>query len=276
MKLSVLIPAHDEADYISDCLSAVLASDPLPTGVKGEILVLANGCSDDTAARACDFESQENWTLQVIEIEEGGKLNALNIGDAMAAGEMRVYLDADVIVEPALLAELAALLSCPEPRYASGRPCVTPARSRVTRAYARFWQRLPFFNETAPGFGLFAMNQPGRDRWGDWPDIISDDTFARLSFSPSERHAAQAGYSWPMVEGFAALVRVRRRQDKGVTEIARTFPDLLNNGDKPGLSPAKLLKLAFGDPVGFTTYVAVSLAVKSPLFSNQDAWARGR
>lgn len=276
MKLSVLIPAHDEAAYIGDCLSAVLASDPLPQGMKGEVLVLANGCSDDTAARARDCAVPGGWTLQVVEIKEGGKLNALNIGDEMAGGEIRVYLDADVTVDPPLLAELAALLSCPEPRYASGRPRVAPALSQITRTYARFWQRLPFFNETAPGFGLFAMNQAGRARWGDWPDIISDDTFARLSFPPTERHSAKAGYSWPMVEGFAALVRVRRRQDKGVAEIAERFPALSSNDDKPRLSRADLLKLAIRDPLGFATYAAVSLAVKSPFFTNKDAWARGR
>lgn len=279
MKLSVLIPAHNEADYIGACLGAMLASDPLPEGIEGEILVLANGCSDNTAGIARGYAGQAagaGWGLKVIEIAEGGKLNALNIGDAQARGGMRVYLDADVVVDPALPGQLAGLLSTPAPRYAGGQPRVAPARSAVTRAYARFWQRLPFVTDTVPGFGIFAMNNAGRARWQDWPDIISDDTFARLNFAPGERVAAEAGYSWPMVEGFARLVRVRRRQNRGVEEIARLFPGLLANDDKPTPDAGSLARLALRDPSGFLTYAAVALAVKSPLFASADRWTRGR
>ncbi|PCH97424.1 MAG: glycosyl transferase, partial [Rhodobacteraceae bacterium] len=48
-QISVLIPAHDEASYIGGCLAALFASRPLADGMTGEVLVLANGCSDNTA-----------------------------------------------------------------------------------------------------------------------------------------------------------------------------------------------------------------------------------
>lgn len=120
------------------------------------------------------------------------------------------------------------------------------------------------------------MNRAGRDRWGAWPRIISDDTFARLNFAPTERVAVAAGYSWPMVEGFVNLVRVRRRQDRGVAEIAARFPDLLVNDDKSRLGAGGLLRRALRDPSGFAAYVAVTLAVRSPLWSSTQVWTRGR
>ncbi|MEL0435764.1 glycosyltransferase family 2 protein [Phycobacter sp. K97] len=274
--VSVLIPAHNEADYIAPCLEALFASRPLPGEIQVEVLVLANGCSDDTARIACDVPAPDGWHIRVLELPEGGKLGALNAGDAAAKGSVLVYLDADVIVSPALLGQLATALSGGAPRYASGAPRVSPARSLVTRAYGRFWSRLPFVCEGVPGFGVFAMTRAGRDRWQNWPDIISDDTFARLSFTPSERVPVPATYHWPMVEGFTNLVRVRRRQNAGVDEIAAAFPHLMSNDDNRSIGPLGVLRLGVRDPLGFGTYALVSLVVKTPLFKSRSRWARGR
>ncbi|MEX0304285.1 MAG: glycosyltransferase family 2 protein [Leisingera sp.] len=275
-RVSVLIPAHNEAAYIGACLGAVFASDPLPADMTGEVLVLANGCTDETAALAQAAEPPAGWALQVLELPEGGKLGALNAGDAAADGDILIYLDADVLVRPALIPQLAAALADGAPRYASGRPSVAPARSAVTRAYARLWSRLPFFNSEAPGFGIFAMTRAGRARWGDWPDIISDDTFARLSFLPDERVQVPGGYSWPMVEGFRNLVRVRRRQNAGVAEVAARYPGLLANGGGETSGRVSPLKLLLADPTGFLVYALVATAVKSPLFASRTRWTRGR
>jgi len=275
-RISVLIPAHNEAGYIGDCLAAVFASEPLPEGVTAEVLVLANGCSDETAALARAFELPAGWALQVLELPEGGKLGALNAGDAAAAGGILIYLDADVLVSRGLIPQLAAALADGTPRYASGCPEVAPARSAVTRAYARLWTRLPFFTCGVPGFGVFAMTRAGRQRWGIWPDIIADDTFARLSFAPGERVQVAAGYSWPMVEGFRNLVRVRRRQNEGVAEVAAKYPQLLANDDKLPPGKGALLQLLLADPPGFLIYTLVAMAVKTPLFASQTRWTRGR
>ncbi|MCE8515986.1 glycosyltransferase family 2 protein [Ruegeria pomeroyi] len=277
--LSVILPAHDEADWIGDCACALLASDPLPTGWRCEVLVVANGCTDDTAARARAFAEQaaaRGWDWQVLELAEGGKLGALTAGDAAARGELRAYLDADVRLDAALLAQLVAALDTEAPRYASGAPRVAPAKSQITRLYARFWQRLPFVATGVPGFGLFAVNAAGRARWGNWPDIISDDTFVRLSFTPQERLRVKAGYDWPMVEGFANLVRVRRRQDAGVAEVARLYPHLPQNDGTPGLGMGGLIRHLLRDPLGFAVYATVAITVRTPLYRPRSRWDRGR
>lgn len=273
--LSVIIPASNEEGYIAACLAALFASDPVPGGA--EAVVVANGCRDGTVAAAralADAAAAAGWGLTVIDRAEGGKPAALDAGDAAARGGVRAYLDADVIVSPPLMAELAAVLATDQPRYASGTPRIPPARSWVTRAYARFWQRLPFARATAPGYGLFAVNPAGRARWGEFPRIISDDTFVRLQFAPAERVQCPAAYDWPMIEGFAALTRVRRRQDRGVAEIAALYPGLLVREGKAPLGAAGLMRLALADPVGFAVYGAVSLAVR--LGRGQAGWTRGR
>jgi hypothetical protein len=181
-----------------------------------------------------------------------------------------------VTVSEAVLSQLVDALRSDAPRYGSGTPIVAPAQSIVTKAYARFWATLPFVVEDVPGFGLFAMNRAGRARMGDWPDVISDDTLARLSFAPSERVKVAGTYVWPMVEGWVNLVRVRRRQDQGVREIRERFPALLVNDTVAPPDLAGKLSRALRDPFGFVVYSAVALATRTPFWRNAERWQRGR
>jgi glycosyltransferase involved in cell wall biosynthesis len=274
---SIILPAHDEASYIGNCLRALLVSDP--GDYRAEVVVVANACTDNTALVAQGFAGaarDRRWSLTVIETETPGKLNALNIAEKTAKGDILIYLDADVIVSRPLLAQIVNVLDTSAPRYASGRPEVAHAQSGFTRAYARLWQRLPFVVTGVPGFGLFAMNMAGRARWGAWPEIISDDTFARLHFAPDERERVTARYTWPMVEGFWTLVKVRRRQDDGVDEVAAYYPQLLQNDDAGPPGKVEMLRLGLSDPVGLGAYLAVKLAVRTELAESKLAWVRGR
>lgn len=257
----MIIPASNEEGYIRPCLAALYAS----ACPDAEVIVVANGCRDRTAGVARDTAADAaatGWELRVIERAEGAKPAALNAGDAAARHGIRVYLDADVTVSSGLMAALAGVLGGDKACYASGTPRIPRAQSAVTRAYARFWQGLPFNQTSAPGYGLFAVNAAGRARWGAFPAIISDDTFVRLQFAPEERVQVPQPYDWPMIEGFSALTRVRRRQDAGVAELDRLYPGLLSREGKPALGLGTLAAKALRDPVGFGTYAAVALAVR--------------
>lgn len=275
-RLTIIIPANNEESYLADCLRALMASEPTDASV--QVLIIANACKDNTVGVARAFETAATaigWAYQVIDLAQPGKLNALNVGDDLATGEMRLYLDADVLVSPGLVRQLVAELSATSaPRYASGSARISQARSMVTRAYSRFWQMLPFARSEAPGFGAFAVNDAGRARWGRFPNIISDDTYVRLLFAPHERKGVPATYEWPMVEGFNHLVKVRRRQDQGVKEIALKWPELLRNEGKPALGMGNLLGMALREPWGFFVYAAVAFAVRMRRPSEQ--WTRGR
>ncbi|MTH34216.1 glycosyltransferase [Paracoccus limosus] len=271
---TIIIPAHDEAGYIHACLDSLLAQD---FAGPAEVIVVANGCSDDTAAQArsrADEFAARGWQLRVEELAQGGKIGALNHGDACARPGIRMYMDADLRLAPRLIGKMVAALDSDRPLYAGGRLVVAPARSRISRLYARFWQKLPFVAGNVTGAGQWGVNAAGRARWGQFPQIISDDTFARLQFDESERILVDEPFEWPIVEGFGPLVRVRRRQDRGVAEIAERFPQLLARQGHVRPDKAELLRLAAADPLGFATYVAVSLAVR--MGRNSQDWARGR
>ncbi|MBL9051528.1 MAG: glycosyltransferase family 2 protein [Tabrizicola sp.] len=273
--LSVIIPAHNEEAWLDRCLTALLAQDETATGV--EVIVVANACRDRTVAIAESYIPQaesRGWAMRVIDLQEGGKLLALNAGDQAAQGRSRLYLDADIACDPALVGQIRQALSGDAPRYATGTLAIAPAKSWVTRAYSSVWCRLPFVESGAVGAGLFAVNPAGRSRWGQFPPIISDDTFVRLHFAPDERIEVPARYHWPMVEGFANLVRVRRRQDAGVAELHRLYPALFQNEAKAPLTMSRLLAIAARAPLGFAIYLLVHVAVR--LRPATSAWTRGR
>ncbi len=275
--LSVIIPANNEAGYIANCLRAVLASDALPEPV--EIIVVSNNSTDATVSIASGFAQDADsrgWVLKVLDLPQGGKTNALNAGDGAASAQNRIYLDADVVVSPPLLAQIAAILARDAVVFASGKVVIAEAETAISRAYGRIYRKVPFMTSGVPGCGLFAVNAAGRARWALFPDIISDDTFVRLSFTPAERVSATAGYEWPIVEGFSNLIRVRRRQDVGVEEIAQRFPTLVQNDDKRRFGYGRLVRLALADPVGFAVYFAVTVIVRLTRSGGSGDWSRGR
>ncbi|MEL7299505.1 MAG: glycosyltransferase [Pseudomonadota bacterium] len=276
MDLSVIIPAQNEAGYIGRCLAALAAQ--RMGRLRGEVIVSANACTDGTVREAralAPHLAAAGWEIRILERAEPGKPGALNAADAVARGATRIYLDADVILDPAMVAALHMALATEAPRYASGTLEVAEARSWVTRHFSATWQRLPFMASTAPGAGLFAVNRAGRARWGAFPDIISDDGFARLSFGPEERVQVAASYSWPLVEGFRGLVRVRRRQDAGMRELARRYPGMLANEGKSPLGARDHARLFAAGPVSYAVYAFVILAVRlgGP---GRAHWVRGR
>ncbi len=273
-RLSIIIPACNEAERLPGCLRALIRS--VPPHIFTDVVVVSNGSDDGTARVAQGFAdafAAKGWDFSVLELPPVGKLAALNAGDQAAKGGIRAYIDADVVVSGMLISGLARIVDRPEAAFASGKVQIQGC-SAVSRAYARFWRRLPFMTTGVPGCGLFAVNAAGRARWGEWPRIVADDLYARLHFAPAERHLVPEPYEWPVAEGLSALTRVRRRQDYGVAEIGRLFPHLMANEDKPALSRPASAALALRDLPAFMVYAGVALAVRARR-SNGD-WSRAR
>jgi len=272
--LSIIIPACNEERLLGGCLNALLAQQVQDLAV--QVIVVPNGCRDGTAEVARNHTAamaQRGWDFLVIERAEGSKPGALNAGDAAARHDARLYLDADIVAGPRMLALLAPVMRRGTAVYAGARLRVAPPRSRISRLYARFWSRLPFMTRGVTGAGLFAVNAQGRARWDQFPQIIADDAFVRGLFHPDERVRIEEDYLWPMAEGFGPLVRTRRRQNRGVQQLTERFPDLpALRGDQP--DRAEILRLAVADPFGFAIYSAVAAATR--MRDSGDSFTRGR
>jgi glycosyltransferase involved in cell wall biosynthesis len=204
--VSVVIAAHNEAEVLGDTLDALLAGSP-----EAEIVVVPNGCSDDTAGVA-----RSRPGVTVVELPEGGKPGALNAGDRAALGFPRIYLDADIVVPPGGVAALCAALERPGLLAAvPARMLSTAGRPWPVRAWANVHRRLPVFRDALFGRGMIALSEEGRARFGDFPSMVADDLFVDALFSSAEKAevpAVQVVIEAPRTtsELFHRLVRVRR------------------------------------------------------------------
>jgi glycosyltransferase involved in cell wall biosynthesis len=95
--ISVIIPAHNEEDYLGETLDALNRQD-YPDY---EIVVVANGCTDRTG----DAAHGKCHRLMTLPHKNLGV--ARNLGARMAKGELLVFLDADTILEPGALRIIA-------------------------------------------------------------------------------------------------------------------------------------------------------------------------
>src|SRR5580765_7856518 len=101
--ISVVMPAHNEAPVIRRTLEA-LTNGAAPGEL--EVIVVCNGCTDDTAAVARTVPGP----IRVIDSQVASKVKALNLGDQEARGFPRVYIDADVLMSVDSLRKLARRL----------------------------------------------------------------------------------------------------------------------------------------------------------------------
>ena len=114
LQVSVVIPAHNEEDYVERALASVAAQRyPLE---RLECLVVDNASTDDTARRAQEF-ARRCPQLAVIVLTEPcpGVARAKNLGAGAAGGDVLIFLDADSRMDPNLVRDVAA-------RYRSGSP----------------------------------------------------------------------------------------------------------------------------------------------------------
>ena len=249
--VSVVVPAHNEACVIGRLLKQ-LASSASPDEL--EILVVANGCTDDTAQVAASFGP----VIRVLSIPSASKREALAVGNREARGFPRIYVDADVELRTEDVRALVQALKHPGALAATPELVLDLAGSSwPIRWYFDVWTRLPEVRQGLFGRGVVAISEAGYGRIATLPPVLADDLAASLAFSPSERVAAadaQVTVHPPLT--FADLVRVRTRVATGVTQVertegapastARTRPaDLLAiASDKPRMAPRVALFLA--------------------------------
>ncbi|RPE37939.1 glycosyl transferase family 2 [Streptomyces sp. Ag109_O5-1] len=189
---SIVIPAHNEARVIGRLLDSLLADsapgdheDPADdTGT--DIVVVCNGCTDDTARIA----AARGPRVRVVEIPVPSKHAALRAGDDHAHGFPRLYVDADVVITNA---DVRALTE-PLDDETSGVLATAPERriplaacSWRVRAYYQVWQRLPAVREGLFGRGVIAVSKAGHARIAALPPLMADDLAASLAFTPEER-----------------------------------------------------------------------------------------
>ena len=223
--ISVIVPAYNEGMVIERCLRAMLA-DAKPGEL--EVVVVCNGCTDDTAARARRFGE----AVKVIETAQVGKIHALNLGDRTVSSFPRFYVDADIELSTAAIRDVTAVLGEDSAIVAAApRPVVDlTRRSRLVRSFYEVWTSLPYFADDMIGAGVYAFSRKGRARFAEFPDIIADDGYARLQVAPSERLCSRRStfvITPPTTLG--GILQIKTRVHAGNYELHAKYPALVAN-----------------------------------------------
>jgi glycosyltransferase involved in cell wall biosynthesis len=213
-RATILIPAHNEVAVIERTLLHLSRG---MSCADFRIVVIANACSDATAARARSVLPQ----AVVLETCKPGKCNALNLGYKEAEPDRPVIcLDADLDVTAESLMSLVDGIQNSAAQAACGQMDVQAAdASSVVRAYYKGWRTNPYFDRGKFG-GLFILSGAAARKVFPLPEITADDEYIRRSFLENEtafvkecRFIARA----PM--DLASLFRVRCRSLRGAREV---------------------------------------------------------
>lgn len=114
--LTVIMPVHNEARRIGAKVANLLALD-YPRE-KMQILVIGDGCTDDTLERA---QAAGQGTVTVIPLAgRGGKAAGLNAGLERATGEIVVFTDAGIMLDRPSLRHLIGHFTDPQIGCVSG------------------------------------------------------------------------------------------------------------------------------------------------------------
>lgn len=261
--LSIVIPAHNESAGIPPLLHALRpGSDP-----RVEVIVVCNGCTDDTAQRARSVHP----SIVVVELAEPSKSAALAAGDAVAAHDYRAWIDADVAIGADDIARLVAALGGAVHVAAPERELILTGAGPIVRWYYDVWRALPQVDTGLFGRGVIVMTPEGHARVAALPRVMSDDLAVSEAFQPEERvvvPGARVQIRGP--KRIADLIRRRVRVATGNAQLdglgART------SGART--TPATLVRLAASRPT-VAPKIVVFLAVTVVARIQARRWIRG-
>jgi len=137
MRISVLVPAHDDAAVLRECLDAVRRQ-TLPVD---EIVVVADSCTDNTAEVAASYGAI------VVETQQGAKAASQDVGLPYVTGDILVCLDADTVIDDDVVEKFVAELergsdaTCANMLPMPQQRGFWVANRRFAYALGRFWWR---------------------------------------------------------------------------------------------------------------------------------------
>jgi glycosyltransferase involved in cell wall biosynthesis len=183
-RISVVIPAHNEAAFLPACLAAVERAAARIAGV--EMIVVLNRCTDATEAIARDAGC-------VIVREDAKNLSIIrNAGVAAARGEIVVTCDADSVMHADSLAEIARRLDAGQ--EVGGGALVLPERWSAGIVVSGL-AAAPYLMFTGVSFSLFWFWKKDFDAIGGFYArfvSVEDVDFARRL----KAHGRKTGRRW--------------------------------------------------------------------------------
>lgn len=263
---SVIIPAYNEANVLASTLRSLLSD---AYAQEFEIIIICNGCTDNTAEIAEKFAPG----AQIIETDIASKSNALNIGLEKATIYPTVFLDADITTTTQAIRSMVHRLNWSDAFLAFGSAkFLTQNTSWSVRAFYNAWYMNPYFDRQKMG-GFFAISKAGLEKLVRFPDTINDDEFVRRSLISNSTWVENAPYYVEPPRNLLSLIKVRSRVYRGNQLLEQDIAPL---GEKKRTSNAYLFaKRLFLKPrnwIGAVIFAFTALAAhaRNRLMSSQE------
>ncbi|WP_210438714.1 glycosyltransferase [Nocardioides xinjiangensis] len=271
-EVGVVIPAHNEAATIGRTLAA------LRRGVDAgrlDVVVVANGCTDDTAGRARACEPP----VRVLEIAQPSKVEAVRVGNAAVHVFPRVHLDADIELSGEDVLHLVRVLSSGEALAAAPRRVVPrEGCSWPVRWFYDVWEELPQVASGLFGRGVVVVTAEGQRRLDALPPALGDDLAMSEAFDDSERLVVEEAVA--VVHPPRTLADLVRRRIRIVTGNREADA----NGTRRATSrttPGTLARLVLRQPrlagpaiVFLAVHVAATIGAQRASRTGDTTWQR--
>lgn len=96
--ISVLVPVHNNGDYLEDCIRSLLEQ----TYPKFEVIIIDDGSTDHSWS-VCEKMQKEDGRIRAVHQTWKGVSSARNHAMELAEGEYFVFLDGDDMLHPQFL-----------------------------------------------------------------------------------------------------------------------------------------------------------------------------
>lgn len=107
MKLSIIIPVYNTAEFLPVCLDSVT----YPDLENYEIIIVNDGSTDNSLEIVEAYAAKQTIAVNIISTENGGLGAARNVGIKSAKGEYLLFLDSDDRLAPGALPEILETLN---------------------------------------------------------------------------------------------------------------------------------------------------------------------
>ncbi|USD67039.1 glycosyltransferase family 2 protein [Vibrio sp. SCSIO 43136] len=225
--LSVIIPAYNEEKNIKKVLNEYLE---LLDDI--QIIVVPNGCSDNTAKVAKNISD----VIEVVSLELGNKSNAINEALRYIKYDHLLVQDADVIISENSIINILKFIDNTEYVYASLKPeTKTVDSSVIVREYYKFLEKTPEFSNGMVGSGCYLLSKTAMTKCFPLPLLIGDDGYVksilgkdRLKLVPNATSVVFAP------KDTSSLVKIKTRSKLGNYQINKSIANISGDTNTPG------------------------------------------
>lgn len=146
MELSIIIPAHNEEKFITNCLNSIVtASNEINENI--EIVVVLNRCTDKTEEIAKSFGA-------VIVVENDKNLSKIrNVGVRASSGDVIITIDADSWMSINLLKDIKKNIATS--KYIGGAVQIRPERFSIGILLSCLFIIIPIMLKNKVSLGVF-------------------------------------------------------------------------------------------------------------------------